>query len=140
MGLPAVGEALSVAYDFRFGGFSPDVGQLTLRDSAGALLIWVGASGGVDDIQTPSELSIAKGPARCSEADVCGDWQEYGMAIAYDGQPADDGLGVEYGETASIDGFSFVHGGYAEATRYSANCADWFVADLDAALVRAPAR
>ena len=42
--------------------------------------------------------------------------------------------GTDLGQSPGSD-FTFHHGGYAQDTQTSTNCADWFVGDVDAALI-----
>jgi hypothetical protein len=129
-------DFLSFEYDYMFGGFSPDRGQLTMRDEAGDLVAWIGAAGSAERLEQPSEISVAKGPARCSESDSCGSWSQYHLDVQMPG--AAESEIVDYGTTLGEDvgsDFTFHHGGYAQDTQTSTNCSDWFVGDLDAALI-----
>ena len=129
-------DSLSFQYAYRFGGFGPDVGHLTIRDAADALVAHVAAAGSVEQLAQIDEVSVAEGPARCSETDSCGSWSEYHLDIL----PADLSesqvldYGLSWGNEASSD-ITVHHGGYARDTNQSTNCADWFVGDLDVAVI-----
>ena len=131
--LPEVGEELSVDYRFRFGGFGPDVGHLTLWDGAGEVLAWVGEAGDVDGLTTPSDVSVAQGPEVCADSDDCGAWSRYGLSVGVADQNA---AAVEYGGEVELGGFQIVHGGYEVSTSSSDSCMDWFVGDVRVAVVR----
>ncbi len=129
-------DSLSFEYEYMFGGFSPDRGQLTVRDATGDLVAWIGAAGSAESLSQPTEISVAQGPARCSESDSCGSWSQYHLDVLMPGMSESEI--VDYGATSGADAgsdFTFHHGGYAQDTQTSSNCADWFVGDLDAALI-----
>jgi hypothetical protein len=124
-----VGEELDISFGFRFGGFSPDVGHLEIRDVAGGLVGWVGEAGAFEQLSLPAELEqIAQGPIVCSERDTgCGDWRAYDLDVTVDGQQAV----VPYGAITDVGDLAFAHGGYEQETdTVAATCMDWFVAHV----------
>jgi hypothetical protein len=131
--LPAVGEELSVDYRFRFGGFGPDVGHLTLWDGAGELRGWVGQAGDVGGLTTPTGLTVSRGGEVCAESDTCGAWSRYRLSVSVGGGGA---VALDYGAEAESGGFQLVHGGYEASTSTSSTCADWYVGDVRVAAVR----
>lgn len=131
--VPTVGEEASFDYRFAFGGFSPDVGHLTVWDGAGDLRGWFGQAGNVDGLVAPTGITVARGSELCSESDECGSWSKYHLGVAVPGQSE---TAVDYGSTTSVDGFQIVHAGYEAQTASNDNCSDWFVGDVQVAVFR----
>ncbi len=131
--LPEVGGELSVDYRFRFGGFGPDAGHLTLWDRDGALLAWVAQAGDVAGLTTPTEVSVVRGAEVCQESDECGAWSRYELRMNVAEQ---SGVAVDYGAQVEVGDFTVVHGGYEASTETTSSCMDWYVGDLRTAVVR----
>lgn len=130
---PAVGSPIEIDYAFQQGGFSPNVGHLTVRDGDGALLGWHNDSGSLEDAVLPDEVSLERGGVLCTQADSCGSWQLYGLRVDVNG----DSGPLEHGSTAGFGGLTFVHGGHAAQLPSAApTCPDWYVAYLRVAAFR----
>ena len=136
--VPGVGLPVVVDYSYLASDSGPDVGHLSLIAADDSLLLWIGQGTGVEEIDTPEELSIAQGPEVCSEFDDCRAWSKYNVAVAVNGQPADDGQPVNHGSSAELEGFRFLHGGYEEQTSTSGECVDAYRGYLRAALISLP--
>lgn len=130
--LPQVGDEASFDYRFAFGGFGPDVGHLTVWDDAGGLIGWFGQAGAVDGLIAPTGITVARGSTLCSESDECGAWSKYHLGVAVPGQSE---IAVDYGSTVTVDGFEIVHAGYEAQTSSEDNCSDWFVGDVQVAVL-----
>jgi hypothetical protein len=131
--LPGVGQELSVDYRYRFGGFGPDVGHLTLWDGAGEAIAWVGEAADVDGLSTPDGVTVSRGSELCTDTDTCGAWVRYTLSVGVGDQSQRP---VDYGQDLEIEGFQVVHAGYDVETSFSQDCTDWFVADVQLAVVR----
>ena len=133
-----VGQELDVTYSFFFGGFSPDVGNLEIRQADGSLVGWVGEAGGLDGLALPDELeSVTEGPAVCSQRDTgCGDWQAHDVNVIVEGVEGR----VPYGATVTASDLAVAHGGYEqEIPRASQQgCPDWYVAHVTLGLFPSP--
>lgn len=122
-----VGDVLDVAFSFRFGGFSPDVGRLEIRDEEGILVGWVAEAGSLGGIEVPSELErVEAGPAACAQRDSCGDWQALALDVTVLGTDAS----VGYGRSQDVAGLSVLHGGFEQQVGEAQGCPDWFVAHV----------
>lgn len=133
-----LGQELDVAYSFMFGGFSPDVGNLEIRDIDGTLVGWVGEAGGLDGLELPAEMeSVVEGPAVCSQRDTgCGDWQAHDVNVIVSGTEGR----VPYGATVEVSDLALAHGGYEQEVPSTGQqgCADWFVAHVTLGLFPSP--
>ena len=129
-------DSLSFEYHYQFGGFSPDVGHLTIRDGDDALVAHLASAGSIERLEQFDAVSIAKGPALCTESDSCGDWSRYHLDILPEG--LSDSLILDYGTSWGNDASSDItvhHGGFAQDHGEYGGCADWFVGDLDVAII-----
>jgi hypothetical protein len=122
----SVGDVVTI--DFRREGatFSPTVGHLELRDGDGALLVWLGFAGRVDDLERPAELVLSRGAEVCRLSDRCFPvWTQHELSASMGGESAH----VGYGEQRSLGDFTLTHGGLDAQLGGSANgCADGFIA------------
>lgn len=129
----AVGDAMTVDAALQFGGFSPTVGHVEVRDAAG-LVAWVGEAGGLDGLTTPAELELAEGGPVCRVSDTCGAYRLLDLVATWDGQEVD----LPRGATVRVGDHDLVHSTYEQQVPSTTpRCADWFVARVLAGVFRA---
>ena len=130
------GDAFSLNYEREGGGFSPTSGWLELRAEDGTLLVWVGAAGAVEDLQTPPELSLSQGAEVCRNHSQCiPDWAQYDLWLKLGDEVNSTPLG--YGQHVTAGDFIVTHGGVDQQIGGATNCPDAYVAAASAAAWRA---
>ena len=112
-GLVAVGETVTID-----AGLSTDDIQMqsfALVDAAGVRRLWVGQVvamyGRYGDIttrlQTPEGVTVTSGEEACRSSSRCQDVLYHDLVVTVDGNSHD----LPYGETVTIDGNTYIHGG-----------------------------
>jgi hypothetical protein len=125
-----VGEHIDVAYTRRGGGWSPEISSLTLNFGQ-AVDVYVGSGGVVTDLGDVP-LTFRPGAAICLQHDTCGDWSGYDLEV----KDTSGWTRVPYGTTTSIGGYRIVHGGVSEQLSSTTTCMDWYIADVQVAVLR----
>jgi len=131
----APGEAVLVSSWFRHEPFDASPGHLAVTRPGGALVAWFGTAGRADELEPPAGVALARGPAVCEQAEHCGAWEGYELAITLPGEAPTT---VPYGGTATLGAWRVVHGGLLLQTTTETACADWFVGHAAVALVPLP--
>ncbi len=127
-----VGDAVTVDYAYWHGDFSPADGELVVEVDDDVAL-WIGEAGTPADLDLPDGVTVAQGAPVCQGRDTCGAWSAYTADVTVD----DETVRVPHAGEADVGPFRVVHGGYRQQTTAQARiCSDWFVAEIQMALVR----
>lgn len=126
-----VGDVVTVDYEWENGGFSPDVGSLTLRDAEGRLVLWTGEAGSAAELPLPDEIDVEPGRRLCVRSDDCGEVALGTLRVSVEGESVE----VNYGGRAEVGDYLVLHGG-DEHELSAAGCADWFAAHTALLVVR----
>jgi|GEM_PF-6497797 len=133
--LEAVGLVSStdveITWSFQFGGFSPTVGAIEVRDDGG-LAAWIGEAGELRQLALPAELTLEEGGRVCHQSESCGSWEWLTLEATWGGRTDT----LEHGSSITFGEHEVLHGGYQRQTSASTNCADWFAANIQAAVIR----
>ena len=130
--LPGVGDPIRFQYAYSHGDFGPDIVSLTVWPGEDDHVAWVGEADDLMGLRGPPGLETRRGEAECEGRDSCGSWERYSFDVSFRGE---DQQVVPWGATAELAGRRFVHGGWELSYDTSTNCQDWFVADVQAALI-----
>jgi len=130
----ATGEAVVVHSFYRMEPFAPSPGHVLVTRPGGALVAWFGTDGTAEALAPPEGVTLVRGAAVCAQSDDCGAWAGYALDVT----AGESAAAVGYGETATVGGLQVVHGGQRLEFPGPRGCADWFVADVDVALVPLP--
>lgn len=86
---------------------------------------YFGQAGAPKDLDLPSGVTAALGPAICKSHDSCGEFALYALDVSVLGQSTS----VATATAATVGNYDLWHARTAEATGSQTQCADWFVAD-----------
>jgi hypothetical protein len=122
---------VSLATFYEFGGWSPARMSVEIN-TAGKLAFYYAMDGSIDAVTFPAGFSATGGDVLCSASDTCGSWSSYALKVTSpDG--ATKSLPAE--STATLGAFTTWHGQTLHETG-GTQCADWFVAFTELAIVR----
>lgn len=108
----SIGDTLYLDYAIREEN-TRDRQRLTLRDTTGRLLVWMGDDFLLSELDPPAELSLENGPELCAQSDDCElGSSQYALKATIEGTSET----LLYGEEASLGGFRIAHGGLNVAT------------------------
>jgi hypothetical protein len=125
-----VGERVDVAYTRSAGGWSPTGSSLILNFGQ-AVDVYIGTGGTVADLGDVP-MTFRRGSAICLQREQCGDWFGYDLEV----KDTNGWTRVPYGSTTSIGGYRIIHGGMSEQLAPSTTCKDWYVSDVQVAVLR----
>jgi hypothetical protein len=107
-----VGDQVSFDVFGTDGEFSEPYLMYTVRDAQGELVLYIGSGWDTSDLSMPPEVSVRDGDSFCFGSFECLTYRFYDLLVTSGVETRT----IEYGETATVGRYHFVHAGYEHAT------------------------